>query len=849
MSKKLILITMLTAIALTMMSTGAQATQYHVYVADSNLCACGGTNEGVSEYRSLGGPLSLLAPPAIAQTRPIGVAITHDGRYVYVANEGSGSLSQYSVQGDGTLMPLSTPTVVTGAEPDSIAIANVSPLLHYAYVDTSVGIYEYQIEPNGELTSLSPPKVSANPNGEHSIAVTRDGRYAYVTTQSSVLEYSIAAANGQLTQIGTVLTAGSDAWGVAVTDDGKYVYVTDIGNKAISEFKIASDGTLTTIGAYVFASTQANGIVAVTAPSGTDYVDVTNMGSAKVSEFEVLPGGSLAEIGSIPTEQFPFDIAATPDGRYVYVPNGESNSISQYEVGANGLLVALNPKAAPAGTEPRGIAVAEQLETITLVSDATNTLCVNPTPGFAPQVNGQLNFAPLDTAHAGPFPDTGQACGKPSIMHPTALTSPPGGGPGKGASPYSSALSGASWVGIANESSDSKNLPPKYYIYDAKFYLCENQVPEAEITGQMFADNAGGVFLNGVPLGHQPFGLPFENHENFDGTPFTFASYAGFEVGLNTLQFVVYDESIGSTAIDFNATIVTPACPHSAQKSPEIEVRTPSEFFFCAKVGKNKGKYAEGECAARKEKKGKPAGEYDKVPVTNCVEVGKKKGDFSDGACTKRDEKKGKPAGSFELCSNTGQCAYTSVGGEATLSTPAFGNNNVTCKANTDTGEITGGFTDTDRVTFTGCEFLGLPCQSAGPNSTPSGKAGVIITNLLDSRLVGFPEKYTVVNQAFEPESIGPKEGEVWDKLVSSEHEPFWSEFECGGVVFVRTQGSDAGAYTAGSLNHLSISAEVNFEDTHGQGLLSEALNEKDEWVPPGGAPSLEEAGTAKITY
>jgi hypothetical protein len=272
------------------------------------------------------------------------------------------------------------------------------------------------------------------------------------------------------------------------------------------------------------------------------------------------------------------------------------------------------------------------------------------------------------------------------------------------------------------------------------------------------------------------------------------------------------------------------------------------EYFNCQEVIKKTGKYGDNKCTILKEKNGKPAGNFEKLSVSPCVKVGKKKGKFSDAACTKLDEEKGKPAGEFETCFNAGKCKYSSTGGEATLSTPAFGKNNVTCKANTDLGEITGNFTDTDRVVFTGCEFLGLPCQSAGPNSTPSGKPGVIITNVLDSKLVDFPEKYVVVNQKFEPEEIGPVEGEVWDKLVSSEHEPFSSEFECGGVVFLRTQGSDAGAYTKASLNHLSETAEVNFEDTHGQGLMTEALNEKGEWVPPGGAPSLEEAGTAKIT-
>jgi hypothetical protein len=272
------------------------------------------------------------------------------------------------------------------------------------------------------------------------------------------------------------------------------------------------------------------------------------------------------------------------------------------------------------------------------------------------------------------------------------------------------------------------------------------------------------------------------------------------------------------------------------------------EFFRCSIVKKKTGKFADEKCSILKEKNGKPAGNFEKLPVSSCVNVGKKKGKFSDSACTVVAEKKGKPAGEWETCFATGKCSFSSSGGEATLSTPAFGKNSVTCKAYSDLGEITSNFTHKDRIVFTGCEFLGLPCQSAGPNSTPSGKPGVIITNLLGTKLVDFPTKYTVINQKFEPEEIGPAEGEVWYKLLSYEHEPFWAETDCGGVVFLRTQGSDAGVYTKASLNKLSLTAEINFEDTHGQGLMSEALNEKGEWEPLGGAPSLKEGGTVKVT-
>lgn len=269
-------------------------------------------------------------------------------------------------------------------------------------------------------------------------------------------------------------------------------------------------------------------------------------------------------------------------------------------------------------------------------------------------------------------------------------------------------------------------------------------------------------------------------------------------------------------------------------------------YYWCAKTAvKKTGNYTEAKCVtvAGKTKKGvftpSHKGEYEISPVTNCVK--QKKGEYTESACATKSAKAKK--GTFELTSGR---KYTSVGGAAALATPAFGPGDVKCKANTDSGEITGPTTDTDQVTFTGCEFEGLPCESAGPNSEPSHTPGVIITAHLTSKLIDNPETLTIINQKFEPETVGPAAGHVWNDLFSLEKEGYSSEFNCGGVVFLRTKGQDAGEYTTGSLNHLSKTSETEFEASVGaQGLLTEVLTEAG-WAGP--APSIEEAGVAVIT-
>jgi hypothetical protein len=259
-----------------------------------------------------------------------------------------------------------------------------------------------------------------------------------------------------------------------------------------------------------------------------------------------------------------------------------------------------------------------------------------------------------------------------------------------------------------------------------------------------------------------------------------------------------------------------------------------------------KAVYSDSKCEHVAEKKGKPShkGAYEKEAVQACV--AQKKSVYSDSKCEHIAEKKGKPShkGGFEK--TTGR-TYTGLGGPGALSTPAFGSGKVKCSGATTAGEITGPKTDTDRVTFTGCSFEGLPCESIAPNGTPSHASGTIVTNLLDSRLIDNPETVTWVNaKENKTETTGPAVGEVWNELKSSEKEPYQVEFACGGVVYLRTIGAISGAYSPASVNVLSTTNSISYEVGVGaQGLLTEVLTEAG-WAGP--APSLEEAGTTVNT-
>ncbi|MGD0452152.1 MAG: hypothetical protein ABSB69_01020 [Solirubrobacteraceae bacterium] len=216
------------------------------------------------------------------------------------------------------------------------------------------------------------------------------------------------------------------------------------------------------------------------------------------------------------------------------------------------------------------------------------------------------------------------------------------------------------------------------------------------------------------------------------------------------------------------------------------------EYGQC--VAQKDGNYADGNCQTVAEKKGVPdhKGKYEWVPGPAATCVAQKKGEYTNSSCTTKSVKARK--GTYE---KTPGPVFTSTTGPVTLETAALGVSQVTCAASTATGEVTGTSTGTERITLTGCEASGKKCTSEGPNGTPSGKAGTIVTNLLRTRL------------------LGPVSGQVWIELASSEHEPYLAEFGCEGKLY-RTRGSLSGVQS-GDVNVSSLTSTTRFSVEEGK--------------------------------
>jgi len=240
----------------------------YVYVVNA------GSND-ISQYTI--GTLSSLTPGALTAigttkvmpgTTPYSIAVDPSGKYVYVANFGDGTVSQYTIGAPssltpGVLTPMSPPTVLAGTNPVSITVDPLGPYVYVAnYGDGT--ITEYTINAGAlTLPATLPAPVSGN-NNPISVTVAPSGSYVYVANYSSgasagtVSEYSIGTG-GALATIGTVGT-GKNPSSVTVDPSGQYAYVANLGDGTVSQYTISS-GVLSATAATVTVGGQPISVI------------------------------------------------------------------------------------------------------------------------------------------------------------------------------------------------------------------------------------------------------------------------------------------------------------------------------------------------------------------------------------------------------------------------------------------------------------------------------------------------------------------------------------------------------------------------------------------------------------
>jgi len=289
------------------------------------------------------------------------LTLSQDRQWLFAVNAGSGTLSVFRVV--DSLLVLADQVATGGAEPTSVAQHGNLVYVVNAAGSSSVSGFVFL---GGHLVPIpnSQQFLSANGANPGSVSFTADGKFLSATekTGNNVDVFEVQP-NGTLSAVTVNHSAEPGAFAaLGVANDVVLVSETGSGGNtaAISSYHIGATGTLTSISPSVPTLGAANCWNAIT-PDGR-FVYVSNAGSSSLSGFAVGAGGSLTPVGSTvvgtnPSGSTNLDIAITSDGKFLYTLNSAGGTIGAFGINADGSLTNLGViEGVPAAAGVNGIA-------------------------------------------------------------------------------------------------------------------------------------------------------------------------------------------------------------------------------------------------------------------------------------------------------------------------------------------------------------------------------------------------------------------------------------------------------------------------------------------------------------
>ena len=212
------------------------------------------------------GKLTMLNSVSSRGNGPCHLAVDHTGKYVFVANYGSGSVAVLPIHEDGSLGESTAfvqhsgssanPQRQKGPHAHCVTETTDGRLLVEDLGLDEVVIYRFDAS-KGTLTPNDPPFAKLAPgSGPRHLAFGPGGRNAYVLSEmkSTVTAFHYDRARGSLEEFQTISTLPADFQGsssgaeIAVSPNGKFLYASNRGHNSIAVFAIdPKSGALTAL--------------------------------------------------------------------------------------------------------------------------------------------------------------------------------------------------------------------------------------------------------------------------------------------------------------------------------------------------------------------------------------------------------------------------------------------------------------------------------------------------------------------------------------------------------------------------------------------------------------------------
>ncbi|HXP26480.1 MAG TPA: Ig-like domain-containing protein [Steroidobacteraceae bacterium] len=198
----------------------------------------------------------------------------------------------------------------------------------------------------------------------------------------------------QFTATGTYTDNSTQNLTASVTWTSSDTTIASVSNAAASSGLATAAGVGTTsIGAALGAVTAP--VATLTATAAPEYAYASNQSDNTVSQYAIGAGGVLSLLGTQATGTEPNAIAVVPSGRYLYVANWVDATLSEYTIGTDGTLSAI-------GTVATGVNPASNIVDPTSSYVYVANLGSNSVSEYAIGLGGALTTIGTITAGSGP---------------------------------------------------------------------------------------------------------------------------------------------------------------------------------------------------------------------------------------------------------------------------------------------------------------------------------------------------------------------------------------------------------------------------------------------------------------
>jgi DNA-binding beta-propeller fold protein YncE len=212
------------------------------------------------------------------------------------------------------------------------------------------------VEASAPTLSNARTAMVSTPGNPFGVAVTPDGRWAFVSLDGSVEVLRIGASLAPV-PFRSFPVSGAPA-GETLTSDGRYLLVTSGGGAAVIDVARAEQRTGNPVlGTLSDPDVRAGSAIEVALSPGNDFAFVTNEYSDLAAVFNLRRAltsgfGPADYVGSIPLGQAVVGMAVSPDGRWLYA----TSEVAARSAGNTGTLTVINLRRAE--TDPARSVVA-----------------------------------------------------------------------------------------------------------------------------------------------------------------------------------------------------------------------------------------------------------------------------------------------------------------------------------------------------------------------------------------------------------------------------------------------------------------------------------------------------------